>query len=117
MIQEILRCAASKRAHYFPSTLVQFIALARRARLFVGGDTGPMHLAAAAGTPIVAIFSGGDPLNTIERNGPFLSDDIAVSNGSPVSRVNWNKHATYIGGVSVETMLQAIRTRLARAHG
>jgi heptosyltransferase-1 len=117
MIQEILRDTESKRAHYFPSTLVQFIALARRARLFVGGDTGPMHLAAAVGTPIVAIFSGSDPWNTLERNRPFLGDDIALSNGVPFSRVNWNKHAAYIGGVSLDTVLQAIRQRLARAHG
>jgi heptosyltransferase-1 len=116
MIQEILRAVASKRAHFFPSTLVQFIALARRARLFIGGDTGPTHLAAAVGAPIVAIFSGSDPWNTLERNRPFLSDDIALSNGKPVSRANWNKNAIYIGSVSVETVLQAIRTRLARAH-
>ena len=29
-----------------------------RANLYVGGDTGPMHIAAAMGTPVVAIFTG-----------------------------------------------------------
>jgi len=56
------------------STLKGFFALARRAGLFIGGDTGPMHLAAAAGTPIVAIFG---PTSS-RRNGPFRSEDIVV---------------------------------------
>ena len=35
--------------------------LAARAALFVGADTGPTHLAAAAGTPTVAVFGPTDP--------------------------------------------------------
>ena len=35
--------------------------LAHRADLYFGGDTGPMHIAAAMGTPIVAVFGGTDP--------------------------------------------------------
>lgn len=49
-----------------PSTLAQMIALTRRAALVVGGDTGPVHLAAALGRPVVALFGPTDP----ERNGP-----------------------------------------------
>ena len=56
------------------STLKQFVALARRAVLFVGGDTGPLHLAAASGTPIVSLFG---PTSS-ERNGPFDPRDISV---------------------------------------
>jgi heptosyltransferase I len=56
------------------TTLKQYFALARKARLFVGGDTGPMHLAAAAGTPIVAIFG---PTSS-RRNGPFSNDDVVI---------------------------------------
>ena len=50
-----------------PTTLSQFIALARRARLFVGGDTGPMHLAAMLGVKTLALFGPTDPA----RNGPY----------------------------------------------
>jgi lipopolysaccharide heptosyltransferase I len=67
LIGEILQNAGSQHAHYVPTTLVQFIALARRARLFVGGDTGPLHLAAAVSTPIVGIYGPTDPI----RNGPL----------------------------------------------
>lgn len=43
------------------------IALERRARLWIGCDTGPMHVAAACGTPVVALFGPADP----RRTGPF----------------------------------------------
>jgi lipopolysaccharide heptosyltransferase I len=39
----------------------QYAWLVHRAGLYVGGDTGPMHIAAAMGTPVVAIFGGTDP--------------------------------------------------------
>lgn len=50
-----------------PTTLSEFIALARRAHLFVGGDTGPMHLAALLGVKTLALFGPTDPA----RNGPY----------------------------------------------
>ena len=37
------------------TTMTQLAALARRARLFVGSDTGPLHLAVAVGTPSVSL--------------------------------------------------------------
>ena len=57
-----------------PTTLEELVALCETARLFVGGDTGPTHFAAAAGTPIVAIFG---PTSS-DRNGPFRREDIVV---------------------------------------
>jgi len=66
--------AHSGAAEVIASTLKQFVALARRAALFVGGDTGPLHLAAAAGTPIVGIYGPTSPA----RNGPFSPQDITV---------------------------------------
>jgi heptosyltransferase-1 len=41
----------------------------------ISGDTGPTHIAAAVGTPIVGIFGPTRP----ERNGPWLPDDVTVS--------------------------------------
>lgn len=38
-----------------PTTLGQLAAISRRARLFVGSDTGPMHIAVAVGTPTVSM--------------------------------------------------------------
>jgi len=47
--------------------IVLLTALTRRARLFVGGDTGPVHLAAAQNIPVVAIYGPTNP----QRNGPY----------------------------------------------
>ncbi len=41
--------------------LVELAAVLERLDLFITGDTGPMHLAAAVGTPLVALFGPSDP--------------------------------------------------------
>jgi len=102
----------SGRARYFPSTITQFIALARRARLVVGGDTGPLHLAAAVRTPIVAIYGPTDPA----RNGPVSAQDITLWNRGPVDYTRRAAKAGYIPGISVASVAEAVRQRLARAH-
>jgi lipopolysaccharide heptosyltransferase I len=50
-----------------PTTLRDLVALARRARLLVAGDTGPLHLAAAVGTPCLGLYG---PTSGV-RNGPY----------------------------------------------
>lgn len=68
--------ASGGAAHLAPATgLSDLVEICRAASLMVSGDTGPLHIAAAVGTPIVSIFGPTDP----ERNGPWLADDIAVS--------------------------------------
>ncbi|MGB7589755.1 MAG: glycosyltransferase family 9 protein [Terriglobia bacterium] len=112
LISGILDGAGTKRASYFPSSVVQFIALARRAKLFLGGDTGPLHLAAAVGTPLVAIHGPTDPA----RNGPFNKADIALYNHAPVNHTRRDSNAAYIEGISVESVQAAIEARLARVN-
>ena len=58
----------------------ELIALTRRASLFVGGDTGPMHLAAALRVPVVALFGPTRP----ERNGPYGTRSIVLRNPESV---------------------------------
>jgi heptosyltransferase-1 len=55
-------------------SISELIALTRRARLFIGGDTGPMHLAAALQVPVVAIFGPTDPA----RNGPYCTRNVVL---------------------------------------
>lgn len=66
-LAQAVREASDELARPVPCSVSQLIALTRRAGLFVGGDTGPMHLAAALGVPIVALFGPTRP----ERNGPY----------------------------------------------
>lgn len=43
------------------ATLLQYAAIIKRCDLFVGNDNGPMHMAAALGTPVVALFGPSNP--------------------------------------------------------
>ena len=69
--------AASRGAaeHAPPTSITDIVAIARGASLMVSGDTGPLHIAAAVGTPIVALFG---PTRE-ERNGPWSQADISIS--------------------------------------
>ncbi len=115
--REIITGAQVPRAKWFPSTLLQFIALARQARLLIGGDTGPLHLAAAVGTPIVALFNAADPRNTPERNGPFNPADIILCGPRPAKQAGSDRDLNYLEGVSVESVVKAALERLGREHG
>ena len=50
-----------------PTDLAALAALLARARLFVGGDSGPLHLACAVGCPVVGLYGPTDPV----VNGPW----------------------------------------------
>jgi lipopolysaccharide heptosyltransferase I len=68
--------ASHGAARQAPATAIaDLVALARAASLVVSGDTGPLHIAAAVGTPAVAIFGPTNPA----RNGPWAPDDVTVS--------------------------------------
>jgi heptosyltransferase-2 len=68
------------------STIKQMAALIARCSLFLGNDSGPMHLAGALGVPVVAIFGPGDPERTAPRT-PRGSEGsvITVSRRYPCS--------------------------------
>jgi heptosyltransferase I len=63
------------------TSVSELIALARRAKLFIGGDTGPLHLAAALQIPVVAIFGPTDPA----RNGPYATRSVVLRNPESVT--------------------------------
>jgi ADP-heptose:LPS heptosyltransferase len=64
--------------------LLPLMALLTRLSLLVTPDTGPMHLAAALGTPLVALFGPSSP----ERWGPFSPNARVVRVDLPCSPCN-----------------------------
>ena len=60
-------------------SLDELAALARRADAYLGNDSGPSHLAEAAGAPVVMLFGPSDPL----VYGPRDRDSIALTAGLP----------------------------------
>ena len=68
--------ASSGAARLAPPTRIgDLLALARDARIMISGDTGPLHLAAAVGTPIVGLYGPTNPI----RNGPWRAEDVSIS--------------------------------------
>ena len=63
------------------TNLRQIVALLERARLVIGNDTGPVHIAAAMGIPLVAAYGPTDPA----RTGPFGREDSVVRLDLPCS--------------------------------
>jgi heptosyltransferase I len=57
------------------SSLKQLFAVIRRARLVICPDSGPAHMATAAGTPVVGLYATSDP----RRTGPYLSAALTVN--------------------------------------
>jgi len=90
----------------------ELIALTRRAALFVGGDTGPLHLAAALKIPVVAIFGPTNPA----RNGPFGTRSIVLR--SPESATSHKRRTETESGmlqITEEQVLIATRSLLQGA--
>jgi heptosyltransferase-1 len=57
------------------TTIGQLFEITKAAAVMISGDTGPMHVAGAVGTPLVGIFGPTDA----GRNGPWADDDLVLS--------------------------------------
>jgi len=96
--------ASEGAAKAFQCSITELIALTRRAKLFVGGDTGPMHLAAALQIPVVAIFGPTDP----SRNGPYGTRSIVLRNpASPTTHARRKQPDEGLLDLSVDVVVDA----------
>jgi heptosyltransferase I len=86
-LMRTVESASKGTARGVACSLTELIAITRQSRLFIGGDTGPMHLAAALGVPVVALFGPTSPA----RNGPFGTRSIVLRN--PVSPTTHSRRA------------------------
>lgn len=112
------RVVASTRtgaAHAASPSLKGFYALARRAAVYVGGDTGPTHLAVAAGAPVVGLFGPTEWW----RNGSPREEDICVERAEIDCRVDCHRRACsqwVCMEIEVERVAAAVGERLRRAE-
>jgi lipopolysaccharide heptosyltransferase I len=91
----------------------ELLALTRRARLFIGGDTGPMALAAALHIPVVALFGPTNPA----RNGPFRTKSIVLRNaGSPTTLTHRDQPDPGLLAITSDEVLDAALRLLRGAH-
>ena len=111
--------ASAGAAKSMKCSITELIALTRRAKLFVGGDTGPLHLAAALRVPVVAIFGPTDPA----RNGPYGTRSVVLRNSeSPTTHARRSTPDEGMLEISPEAVVDAARGLLAEtaaegAHG
>ncbi len=110
---EVLSASRSGKTISAEPSLKGFYELAKLARVYVGGDTGPTHLAIAAGAPIVGIFGPTEWW----RNGSLNSADICVERLDIGCRVNCHRRTCsnwICMDIGPETVFEAVQERLDR---
>jgi len=100
-----------------PSTsMSDLFAIARPARILISGDTGPLHIAAAVGTPLVALFGP----TRAERNGPWSTADCVVARTGTCSclyKRRCRRSAACINDIQLPEVVDAVERRLSTTNG
>jgi heptosyltransferase-1 len=112
LAQEVIAASDGAAVLSPKTTIADLVALARGAALMVSGDTGPTHVAAAVGTPLVSLFGPTRP----QRNGPWSPKDIAVSRDA-ICQCHHLRRCSLpmmcLLDIQVEDVVEAIQRRLA----
>jgi ADP-heptose:LPS heptosyltransferase len=114
LAEAVLSASASGKARAVCLSLKGFFALAKGAQVYIGGDTGPTHLAIAARTPVVGLFGPTEWW----RNGSPYPDDICIERTDIDCRVDCHRRACskwICMDIDVERVLHAVTDRLTRA--
>jgi lipopolysaccharide heptosyltransferase I len=110
-----LASSKSGKARAVSVSLRGFCALAKRAQVYVGGETGPTHLAMAMRTPIVGLLGPTEWW----RNGSIYPEDVCVERTDIGCRENCHRRSCsqwICMDIDVERVLHAVSERLRRAH-
>ncbi|HEX8473913.1 MAG TPA: lipopolysaccharide heptosyltransferase I [Pyrinomonadaceae bacterium] len=115
LAETVAASSRTRTARAVSPALKTFYALARRASLYVGGDTGPTHLAVAAGTPVVGLFGPTEWW----RNGSPREQDISVERRDIGCRTDCHRRACsqwICMDIETGSVLEAVSERLRRAR-
>ncbi len=107
----VKRAAQSGKALPVSLSLKGFYALAQQARVYVGGDTGPTHIAVAAGAPIVGLFG---PTEWWRNGSPYLND-VCVERTDIDCRVDCHRRSCskwICMDIEVNRVFQAVAQRI-----
>jgi lipopolysaccharide heptosyltransferase I len=102
---EVCRAANPATPIVMKTTIEELMGLLAHARCVVAADSGPLHLAAALGTPVVGLYGPTDP----SRNGPFVPGAVIVSEARP-EEISYKRRATFSPAmlrITVEQVLKA----------
>jgi len=95
--------------------VLQLSALLKRACLFISNDSGPVHVATAMQTPVIAIFGRNQPGLSPKRWGPLGPNDVVLHKdvgcrGACLAH-NCNKGFDCLSAISVDDVLSAIKAK------
>ncbi len=116
LAERVLGSSRSGRVRAVSLSLKGFYALAKRAQVYIGGDTGPTHIAVAAGSPVVGLFGATEWW----RNGSPHEDDVCVERTDIDCRVDCHRRSCsnwICMDMEVGRLLEAVTRRLERAQG
>ena len=111
LAEAVRQSAKSGAAVPVKLSLKGFYSLTKRARVYVGGDTGPTHIAVAAGAPIVGLFGPTEWW----RNGSPYQEDICVERTDIGCRVDCHRRSCsnwICMDIGVERVFEAVRRRI-----
>lgn len=114
LAENVVRASASGQARCVSLSLKGFYELTKLSDLYVGGDTGPTHLAVAARTPVIGLFG---PTEWWRNGSPFAAD-ICVERTDIDCRVNCHRRACakwICMDIGVARVAAAVGQRLAAA--
>jgi ADP-heptose:LPS heptosyltransferase len=113
LAQALCAAAGDARPLLYNGELGPLMALLKNSCCIVGGDTGPLHLAVALGTPAVALFGPTDPA----RNGPYRSADIVLRAAGAV-RDHSRRLETDASmlALEVDAVFEAVRRRIGASR-
>ena len=88
--EEVSRAAAPAQPVAIRTTIEELMGLLAHARCVVAADSGPLHLAAALGRPVVGLYGPTDPA----RNGPFVPGAVIISEVLP-EEISYKRRTSY----------------------
>jgi lipopolysaccharide heptosyltransferase I len=110
LAEEVARAAAPARPAVIATALEELMGLLSHARCVVAADSGPLHLAAALGAPVVGLYGPTDPA----RNGPFAPGAAIVHKARP-EEISYKRRSDYSAAmlrITVEDVLAATASLL-----
>ncbi len=103
------------------TTIPQLNALVNHAQVVIAPDTGPAHMASAAGTPVIGLYTTSNP----GRTGPYNATEWTVNRypqavqqylGKRVENVRWGirvRHADAVDLISVDDVIEQLNKIMA----
>ena len=110
----VSRTSAGAAAPAPATSITDLFVIARQARILISGDTGPLHIGGAVGTPLVALFGP----TRAERNGPWSPQDVVVSRTDTCAclyRRRCRRKSACVTDIQLSDVIDAVDRRLSAA--